>query len=1035
MNRVPLLVGLLLVVLGLAGSAAAEVPAFTECKGALEPSVKGGCGTVKNVGCCDVTGRNLWCQNGHLYCLDCTDGFDACGFNPLGYYDCGQPAGVSDPAGVHVISCAPCPAECGGSAVCSETCAGLCGTCQAGQKCLDSGVCYAPECGLKECGKDANGFSCGTCTDPEVCVEELGACQAPPTGCSPKIAPGCDGCECQSCVCAKYPTCCTDHWDVFCATACTEECGMDCSPCAAGGTCEGVECGNYCGSDCGSCGAGAVCLDNHCCAQQCAGKQCGTDGCGGVCGSCAPFDECVDGQCVVCVPQCAGADCGSDGCGGTCGTCAPGDTCADGTCVECVPDCEGKQCGDDGCGGECGPCIQGQDCIAAQCHGCGVVSFVGCCDEQVSRWCQSGGLHTEDCVDGGCGWDSANGYYDCGFSGQDPSGQHPQDCYNCVPTCSGRACGGDGCGGTCGACGGGLTCAEGQCVSDTECGGLTEVGCCSGDSVRFCSGGVTSSFECKGGGCGWSTSGPMLGWYDCGGLGADPSGAAPHFCPACTPDCGGKTCGNDGCGGSCGTCDGGTQCLYGKCVVQAAPDTGGPAPTPDTAAPEPDAMTPPAEPVVEADASSGSGDCGGCRTPGDAPARPGAGWPLVLILVAGMLVTMRRGATSPWLALALPAALWLLVVVGCAEERRQGPHLVQTDKGPAATADAAPDGAEPVDVPIDVPATVDVAEDVPGPPPTDVPVVPDLPDPEPPPPPDVPDVPDAGPELPPPVDTGPPPPDFDCDSVPSGPFFLSKLDGPIASEDLAFDTQGNVVAGNDKAIFKSAYNEPPKVFVPNMKFRAGMRFLPNGHLVVCDNVKGELVRIDPSGVKYTLMSGLSYPNGLTVDMKGWVYFTEHDANVVWRVHPFTGEATVLTTQISNPNGLAFSPDYKTLYIDGFNGNPIIYSMSISADGVPGKLVHWTSVGTGWHDGMGVDICGNVYVADYNQTVIYRISPDGQNKELLIDGKSFSNAYLPNLQWGSGIGGWDPLSIYMPDGWNKGVFEVKIGVPGAPTPYP
>ena len=35
---------------------------------------------------------------------------------------------------------------------------------------------------------------------------------------------------------------------------------------------------------------------------------------------------------------------------------------------------------------------------------------------------------------------------------------------------------------------------------------------------------------------------------------------------ACVPDCTGKECGGDGCGGSCGTCKEGEECLSGKCV-------------------------------------------------------------------------------------------------------------------------------------------------------------------------------------------------------------------------------------------------------------------------------------------------------------------------------------------------------------------------------------------------------------------------------------------------------------------------------------
>ena len=77
------------------------------------------------------------------------------------------------------------------------------------------------------------------------------------------------------------------------------------------------------------------------------------------------------------------------------------------------------------------------------------------------------------------------------------------------------------------------------------------------------------------------------------------------------------------------------------------------------------------------------------------------------------------------------------------------------------------------------------------------------------------------------------------------------------------------------------------------------------------------------------------------------------------MHPFTGEKTLLTTQIGNPNGVTFSPDYKTLYIGGFNGEGTVYAMSISPSGTPGKLVPFaTNVGSGWLDGMATDASGN-----------------------------------------------------------------------------
>jgi hypothetical protein len=102
----------------------------------------------------------------------------------------------------------------------------------------------------------------------------------------------------------------------------------------------------------------------------------------------------------------------------------------------------------------------------------------------------------------------------------------------CTPTCAGKACGDDGCGGTCGACGPGTTCQSGQCACAPDCTGK----------------------ECGDDGCGGS----------CGACGPGKTCRANRC--ACAPDCAGKACGDDGCGGTCGACPAGTQCAAGACV-------------------------------------------------------------------------------------------------------------------------------------------------------------------------------------------------------------------------------------------------------------------------------------------------------------------------------------------------------------------------------------------------------------------------------------------------------------------------------------
>ncbi len=106
----------------------------------------------------------------------------------------------------------------------------------------------------------------------------------------------------------------------------------------------------------------------------------------------------------------------------------------------------------------------------------------------------------------------------------------------CEPSCSGRSCGDDGCGGICGTCGTGTECSDGTCVL-IEC-------------VPDCSGRI-----CGTNGCGGS----------CGTCGSGDTCNASGICEpiACVPDCSGRICGTDGCGGSCGVCGSGDECTTG----------------------------------------------------------------------------------------------------------------------------------------------------------------------------------------------------------------------------------------------------------------------------------------------------------------------------------------------------------------------------------------------------------------------------------------------------------------------------------------
>ncbi len=1205
---------------------------LSECKGALVPSVPGGCGAVTSEGCCDAFGRVLYCKGSDLYCIDCTDGFQYCGWKKAGYYDCGAKEGASDPMGKNPFSCAgACSPLCHDGSACSPDCPAQCGSCSGGGICQEDGTCYEPLCSGKECGTDPKGFSCGSCETGFECVEALGKCLALPEPCVPKKGPGCDGCDCEACVCGKYPNCCTENWDIFCVAQCEIGCGYDCSPCPEKPSCEGLECGQFCGIDCGKCEKGKVCSYGKCCTPDCTGKECGSDGCGGWCGTCPGTDECKDGACVACQPKCAGKECGGDGCGGECGTCPPDAKCAEGMCKKqscagacggqsqfecfcdavcfqygdccpdvciecpemcgetgcqkigaegccagtllkfcegdeikvsecsgapfcgwnaaggkykcgtsggsdpsgtfpkdcaglCKPQCEGKECGSDGCGGSCGECAEGLFCNAGTCSdqvpagcvpqttpgcgGCGCEECVfaldtfcketawddvcvneciqcgtecpcvascngkecgddgcggvcgecgkgefcedsicvadscegipreGCCEGETARFCLDGVLQELDCSDTpSCGWDGGLGQYSCGTDGaESPLDDLPKDCiFYCIPKCDGKQCGDDGCNGSCGECGEGTLCVKGECVAN-ECGDFVYEGCCDGYWLKWCENGAVEKLDCRlKGPCGWSAD---EGYYNCGTEGeAEPSGKFPLECPgACKPKCDGKVCGDDGCGSVCGLCHEDEECIEGACIGPPAEEG-----TPDVATGEVDVVPQPdvkpaqdVENPPEADAppKNGSNGCsaGGMSGAAGGGASGATGAVLLALLLAGIARPRRmkkslhgsarrsieRRPLGSGIAGCVVVAMALSFLAGgcTGKQNNSQPDLAQDveheERG-------APDAVAPdLDVVSDHP-TPDLADDV-----TDVQA----------------DLSDSTPDEVEPADVVETQDtlDINCHNLPSGPFQLVKVPGAIATEDLAFDGKGNLVGSNFEAIFKSSADGKVKVFVPAFPFRAGMRMIPSGELVVCDDQKGELVRVDADGVRNTILQGLKYPNGLTVDLQGYVYLTEHDAHRVLRIHPYTGEYTVLTEEIGNPNGIAFNPTYDVLYIGTFGG-AWIYSLSISPDGTPGRLEKWGDMThtAGLLDGIGVDVCGNVYVCEYGSTDIWRFPPDGKNAVRILDSDP-AITYLPNMQWGRGEG-WDPNSLYLPDGWKVGVWRLEIGVPSAPLAFP
>ncbi len=171
---------------------------------------------------------------------------------------------------------------------------------------------------------------------------------------------------------------------------------------------------------------------------------------------------------------------------------------------------------------------------------------------------------------------------------------------------------------------------------------------------------------------------------------------------------------------------------------------------------------------------------------------------------------------------------------------------------------------------------------------------------------------------------------------------------------------------------------------------------------------------------------LHSPNDLVEHSSGAIYFTdppyggnpaELDQFGVYRVEP-GGEVTLLAGDFQRPNGLAFSPDESTLYVDD-TARHHIRAFTIGDDGtLRGGRVFAEMDGTrnGAADGMKLDAGGRVYCTGPGGCYVYE--PDGRQLGLLV---------LPEVPANCAWGDDDRQSLYLTA--RTSVYRVRLKVKG------
>ena len=219
----------------------------------------------------------------------------------------------------------------------------------------------------------------------------------------------------------------------------------------------------------------------------------------------------------------------------------------------------------------------------------------------------------------------------------------------------------------------------------------------------------------------------------------------------------------------------------------------------------------------------------------------------------------------------------------------------------------------------------------------------------------------------------------------------------------------------------------------------GTTFDLQGRLVICEGGNRRITRWSAGGQSEILMDRfegkrLNRPNDVVCKSDGSIYFTDPGLRVplaerelpsagVYRIAP--DGTTTLVADCEYPNGLAFSPDERVLYVANTRWTQYIHALELDTGGGLVRRRIFADMSSdetdGVPDGMKVDVEGRVFCTGPGGTWVF--APDGTRLGIIR---------TPEVPANLAFGGPDLRTLFFTA--RTSVYTLRMNVPGQPHPW-